>query len=131
MGNKLLRALLSVLLVSAVLYGAVYAYVALTSTGEVTVREPLSWVGSNTFSVSLYPQESVSATLTLANASSSSLSVDFITTVTPNPGSKGMSISVPNNLTVPATGQASFVVTVTAGKSAEPGTYSVTIEVDR
>lgn len=126
-----IRWVLVTILILAIIGGGVYAYVALTATGDVTVVEALSWVGSNTFSVNLYPQESVIESLTLANASSVDLTVDFISVVTPDPGPKGLTVSVPNNLNVPATGQASFDITITAGKSAEPQAYTVEIQVDR
>lgn len=111
--------------------GGVYAYQALTGQGQVTVIENLSWVGDSTFEVSLYPQESTTETLTLANASSVSMDVDIINTITPDPGTKGMTITVPNKVTVPASGQVSFDITITAGKSAEPVTYTITFGVER
>jgi hypothetical protein len=111
--------------------GGVYAYQALTGQGQVTVIENLSWVGDSTFEVSLYPQESTTETLTLANASSVSMDVDIINTITPDPGTKGMTITVPNKVTVPAGGQISFDTTITAGKSAEPVTYTITFGVER
>jgi len=111
--------------------GGIYAYQALTGQGQVTVIENLSWVGDSTFEVSLYPQESTTETLTLANASSVSMDVDILNTITPDPGTKGMTITVPNKVTVPASGQVSFDITITAGKSAEPVTYTITFGVER
>ena len=107
------------------------AYRALTGTGEVTVIENLSWVGENTFAVNLYPQESVVESLTLANASGVEMDVDIVSTIDPDPGAKGMDIDVPAGVTIPASGQASFDVTITAGKSAEPITYTVTFYIER
>jgi hypothetical protein len=111
--------------------GGVYAYQALTGQGQVTVVENLSWVGDNTFTVNLYPQESTTETLTLANASSMSMDVDITNTITPDPGTKGMTITVPSKVTVPAGGQSSFDITITAGKSAEPIAYTITFGVER
>ena len=123
------RWLLITVLILLLVGGAVLAYVALTSTGEVVVEECLSFVGDNTFSVSLYPQESTVAQLTVANASSLSIDVALTSTIIPNP--KGMTVDIPKTLTVPATGQATIDITITAGKNAEPGIYAILIEFDR
>jgi len=107
----------------------VWAYMALTGTGTVTVGECLSWVGSNTFEVSLYPQGSETVTLTLANASPDNIEVDLISSIMPD--LKGITIDIPKKLTVPAGGQLSFDVVVKASKSAEPNIYDILIEVSR
>jgi len=119
------------LLILVLTGGAVLAYVALTATVEVTVEECLSFVGDNTFSVSLYPQESETVHLTIANASSLSMDVDLLSNVVPDPGAKGMTINIPNKVTVPATGQVTIDIEIIAGKSAEPVAYAVTLEIDR
>jgi len=106
-----------------------WAYVALTGTGTVRVDECLSWVGSNTFDVTLYPQGSDTRTLTLANASPDDISIDLLSTITPD--LKGVTIDISKKITVPANGQASFDVVVNASKSAEPNVYSILIEVSR
>ena len=131
MRTKILKALVSVLLVSALLYGAIYAYRALTSTGQVEVQEALSFVGASTFDVSLFPQESQTAQLTIANASSVAMDVDLTSEVVPDPGAKGLTVTIPNKITVPATGQTVVNISITAGKSAEPQVYSVSIFFDR
>jgi len=115
----------------AVTGGSVLAYRALEGQGEVTVIENLSWVGENTFAVNVYPQESVMETLTLANASTVEMDVDIVSSIDPDPGAKGMSIDVPSGVTVPANGSASFDITITAGKSAEPIVYTVTFNIER
>lgn len=125
------RWLLVTFIAMLIMSGAAYAYVALTGTGQVTVVENLSWVGENTFAVNLYPQESVTKSLTIANASSSAMIADIVSTVTPDPGSKGMSIDMPKTVTVPANGQVPFNITITVGKSAEPITYTITFEIQR
>ena len=127
---SLVRWALVTIMILALTGGAVYAYVALTATGDVTVEECLSWVGDNTFSVTLYPQESQIEALTLANASSQDMEVDFLSTIIPDPGS-GMTIDIPNKVTVPGDGQVSFDITISAGKSVAPNSYSVSIEVVR
>lgn len=111
--------------------GGAYAYVALTATGEVTVEECLSFVGPNTFSVSLYPQESITAQVTIANASQGAIDIDLASTVVPDPGTKGLTIDIPAKITVPAIGQVAVSIIVTAGKSAEPGVYNISILFDR
>lgn len=129
--SGIVRWLLATIVILVIVAGSAYAYVALTGTGQVTVIECLSWVGANTFDVDLYPQESTTINLILANESSLAIDVDVVSTVTPDPGAKGMTIDVPNGVTVPASGQAPFDVTITAGKSAEPITYTVTFEIVR
>lgn len=131
MRNKIIKALLSVLLVTALLCGVVYAYRALTSIGQVEVQEALSFVGESTFDVSLFPQESQSAQLTIANASSVAMDVDLLSEVIPDPGAKGLTVDIPAKITVPATGQIVVDIVITAGKSAEPQLYSVSIFFDR
>lgn len=129
--SPVIRWLLTTLLLLLIVSGVAYAYVALTGTGEVTVEECLSWVGPSTFSVSLYPQESQVESLTLANASGVDMDIDITSVVTPDPGTKGLVIDVPKTLTVPAVGQIAFDITITAGKNAEPDTYTVTIDIVR
>ncbi len=119
------------LLILAVIGGGVYAYVALTATGDITVEESLSFVGSSTFSVSLYPQESEVAQITVANASSIDMDIDLASTVIPDPGPQGLTVDLPNNVSVPGSGQVVIDITITAGKSAEPQVYSVEIEIVR
>ena len=129
--GRIVRYILSIIGTIAVVSGIVYAYVALTGTGQVTVIENLSWVGENTFDVSLMPQESVTESLTIANASSIDMEIDVTYAIDPDPGSKGMSITIPNKITVPGSGNTSFNVSIVAGKGAEPITYTVTFEVAR
>lgn len=128
---RVIRWFLVTLLIMVILGGGVYAYVALTATGEVTVQECLSLVGPNTFSVSLYPLESKTVSLTVANASSQAIDVDLLSTVIPDPGTKGLTIDIPSKLVAPAGGQVTITVIITAGKSAVPQVYSLTIEIVR
>ena len=109
--------------------GGVWAYKALTAEVETTVDECLSFVGENFFEVSLYPGESDTVEITIANASSVSIDVSLISTITPT--GKGFSVSIPNKITAPALGQVSFDVGVSASKSVEPGIYYLTIDFDR
>ena len=129
--SKFLKAVISTLIVTTVLGGVVYAYVALTSTGQVEVKESLPFVGVNTFNVNLYPQESKSVQLTIANASSVASDVDLTSNISPDPGAKGLIVAIPNKITVPAGGQTTLTITISAGKSAEPQAYTVTIFFDR
>ena len=123
--------LLVTILILMVTGGAVWAYTALTSTGDITVEEPLSFVGDSTFDVTLYPQESDTAQITVANASSVDMEVDLISSIDPDPGAKGMDVDIPAKVNVPATGQATIDIVITAGKSAEPGSYTVSIVIVR
>jgi len=125
------RWLLVTLLILAVIGGGVYAYTALTAEGDITVEENLSFVGPSTFSVSLYPQESETAQLTVANASSVAMDIDLLSTVMPDPGAKGLTVDLPSKVTAPGNGQVVIDIKITAGKSAEPQVYTVTIEIAR
>lgn len=127
--SRFTRWLLVTLTLMAIVGIGAWAYTALTSEGTVTIDECLSWVGTNTFDVQLYPQGSDTRTLTLANASPDDIDVDLISTITPD--LKGVTVSIPNKVTVPATGQASFDVVVNASKSAEPLVYQISILVER
>ena len=126
---KILRQVIIIILVVGLIAGGVRAYVALTGSGDITVTEPLSFVGNSTFSVNLL--ETTTAELTIANASSSDLSVDLTSVIVPDPGNKGLTVDIPNSITVPANGQAVIDITIMAGKSAVPDTYSVSIVIDR
>ena len=119
---------LAIICVSA---GAVSAYVAITSTGDITIDEALSFVGENTFSVSMYPLESEIVQLTIPNASSLPIDVDLLSEIVPDPGPQGLTVDVPSKITIPATGQLTVDITITAGKNAVPDTYAVSIQVDR
>ena len=126
-----LRWTLVTLLILMFTGGAVYAYVALTATDDITVEECLSFVGDSTFSVTLYPQESQAEQITVANASTLDMDVDLISTVDPDPGPKGMTVDIPSKITVPGSGQEVIDIIITAGKNAEPGSYTVSIEIIR
>jgi len=125
------RWLLVTALILVVVGGGVWAYTALTASIEVTVEECLSFVGSSTFSVSLYPQESETVSLTIANASSVDMDIDLVSNITPDPRAKGLTVDIPNKITVPASGQVVVDIVMTAGKSVEPGAYSITMEIVR
>ena len=129
--NKLIRGILVTVLLLAMVAGGVLAYNALTGTGNVTVDEALSFVGPTSFDVNVYPQEEVTAQLTIANASSIAMDVDLLSEVIPDPGAKGMTVDIPNSITVPGEGQIVVDITITAGKNAEPGLYEVSIIFDR
>ena len=126
-----IRWVLVTLLILLIVGGGVWAYVALTATGEITIEECLSFVGDSTFTISLYPQGSDVGQVTLANASPDAIEVDLLSEVTPDPGPKGLTVDIPAKITVPASGQIAVDITVTASKSVEPGIYTVSIEFDR
>ena len=127
--SGIIRWLLVTLLILLGVGGAVWAYTALTSTGEITVEECLSFVGPSTFSVSLYPQESETVQLTVANASSQAIGVDLLSTVTPDPGAKGLTVGIPNKITAPAIGQVVVVAAITAMMVAPEGVTIMALEV--
>ncbi len=126
---KVFRWLLVTIAAVAVVAGGVLAYQALTGTGTVTVKENLSWVGSNTFTVNLYPQESVVETLTLANASGVAMDIDVTSEVLPAPD--GITVTIPKNLTIPANGQLPFNIEIATSKSAVPQAYTITFGIVR
>jgi len=126
---KVVRWLLVTIVIMSVVGIGVWAYMALVGTGTVTIEECLSWVGPNEFEVSLYPQGSGTATLTLANASPDSIQVDLVSFITPV--LTGITVDIPKKLTVPGNGQVDIDVVANASKSAEPNTYSILIEVNR
>ena len=127
--SSVVRWLLVTITIMALAGGSVLAYTALTGTGEVTVNECLSWVGENTFNVSLYPQEVKVVNLTLANVSSVAIEVEITSDVSPRP--KGLTVDIPSSIIVPAVGQQMFSITITADKDAEPNTYTVEFEIAR
>lgn len=105
------------------------AYKALHSEGTVQIDECLSWVGSNTFEVQLYPQESETVTLTIRNVSSLPIDVELVDKI--NPKIKGLEVTMPDVVTVPAGGDLDVDILVAAGKDCEPGACDVTIDVER
>jgi len=119
------------LLILILVGGSVWAYVALTATGDITVEECLSFVGPSTFTITLYPQGSDVGQVTVANASPDAIVVDLLSEVMPDPGPKGLTVDIPAKITVPGSGQIAVDITVTASKSVEPGLYTVSIEFDR
>lgn len=128
---KAIRWLLGTIVLLMLITGGVYAYLALTATGEVTVEECLSFVGPNTFTVSLYPQESETVEITVANASSLDIDVDLISKVSPKGDKKGLTVAIPDVITVPATGQKVVFIDIEASKSAEPIIYEISIQFER
>lgn len=122
----------TVIIISIILLcGGVYAYTALTSTGTVTVKEPLSFVGSSTFTIDIWPQQTLSAQITVANASPTDLSVSLSSVIVPDPGQKGLTVTIPNSVSVPGNGQVPIDIQVVASKSASPGAYTITMTIDR
>lgn len=128
---RAVRWLLVTTLILILAAGGVYAYKALTAEVTLTVEECLSFVGDSTFTVSLYPLESETVEITVANASSFDLDVDLLSTIIPDPGAKGLTVTIPKTITVPATGQEVVSVVIEAGKSAEPIAYAITIDFER
>lgn len=86
-------------------------------------------MGTNTFEVHLYPQESETVTLTIKNVSSLPIDIELVDKVTPK--IKGLNITIPDVVTVPADGQIDVDILVEAGKDCEPGSCDITIDVER
>lgn len=124
-----LKSIMAVLLVSLVLGAGVLAYTALTATVTIEVEEPLSFVGANTFSVTMYPQGTATRTITIANASPIALEIDLVETIVPP--LRGITVTYPKKIVIPAAGQGAVIVSIAASKSAEPGSYVITIQVTR
>jgi uncharacterized membrane protein len=126
-----IRWLLVTLVILGIAGGGTYAYVALTSTSTVQVNEALSFVGDHQFTLNIYPQDSTSYTITVANASTHDMEVNLLSSINPDPTGKGITITIPNKITAPASGQVSFNVQIAASKSVVPGSYSIAISLDR
>jgi len=124
------RWLLVTVVIMAVAGAGVYAYIALTATVEIVIEEPLSFVGENVFEVTLYPQETVTQEVTIANASSLDFDVNLVITISPEPEG-GLNVDVPKKVTVPANGEVTVTITIKAGKSAPAGAFAVEIGFDR
>jgi len=126
-----IRWLLITMLLLTLTAGGVWAYKALTATGDITITECLSFVGDSTFTVNLYPQESDTATITVANSSGFDMEVDLVSTVLPDPGTKGLTVDIPSKITVPAAGEVAVSISITAGKNVVPDSYTVSIDFER
>jgi len=116
-------------LIALLAIGVVYAaYTIINITGEVQVSEAIT-VSPTSFAVGLYPAESVVEVLTISNAGSEAIEVNFVALVTPpNPE---LSVSVPTKVTIPASGSELASITISASKSLEPGLFTVEVGVTR
>ena len=127
--KKQLLVWLGSLVAGLALIGVAYAvYTIVSVDGTVTVEEAIT-VAPETFTVTLYPAETVTETLTLSNAGSVGIEVNFIATV--DPVDPEMTVSVPAKVTVPAEGSTTADIDVIASKSAVPGTYTISVGVTR
>lgn len=127
------RRLFGVPLAMAVLMGlgigaVLAAYVIITVPGEVTVEEAIT-VSPTSFTATIYPGESHAEALNLSNASSVSLDVSFTASI--DPATSGVSVSIPNKVTVSGGGSAVANITISASKSAPPGIYVISIDLER
>ena len=112
-----------------IVVGVAYAaYTIITITGEVTVEEAIT-VSPGSFTATMYPSETHTATLTLSNAASVGIEVNFTASV--SPASPEITVAVPAKVTVPATGSATADIDVRASKSAVPNTYTISVGVTR
>jgi len=126
---SVIRWSLVTMLILTMVGGAAYAYVALTAKVEVTIEECLSFVGSNSFEVGIYPGEATTVQVTIANASSADMEVELDKEITPEPD--GLTVSMPKKVTIPGQGQETVNVNILVSKSAVPDTYTVSIDFNR
>ena len=117
------------LLILMMTTGVVLAYKALTAEIEVTLEECLSFVGDSSFQVLLYPGETETVQITIFNQSSVSLEIDLVSTVTGGTG--GLTVNIPKKITIAGKDEATVSINMLASKSAEPGTYLITIDFER
>lgn len=117
------------LVVMVMAAGATWAYLALTATVEVEVPEALSWDGEHEFHVTLYPGESQTFKLLVANASSANLTVTLKVTVEPK--LKGLTVTVPDSLVAIGGATTRVDAILDVAPDAEPGVCAVTIDFDR
>lgn len=104
------------------------AYTILILTGEVTVSEAIT-VTPTSFTASMYPAETVTETLTLTNAGSIAIEVNFTWSI--DPVGPEITVTVPAKVTVPGAGSTTADIKVAASKSAVPGSYSISVGVTR
>lgn len=128
--KKLLRWLIVTIVMCVIAAGAVYAYTALTAKVDTTLKEPLSWVGENSFTDNMYPKQTITHTVTIHNACADQ-SYDLDLTIEVTPINKGVTATCLNKVTVPANGDVAFDIAVTATQSVEPGVYHTEVTVDR
>lgn len=126
---RILKGILSILLLLVLVTGIAYAYVALTGTIDVTIEENLSFVGDSSFSFTAYPAESTTQTITIANASSNPMEVDITYSILPV--TSELSVTMPNKITVPGVGEVDIDLVVSSSKSIAPSSYIVTYEIVR
>jgi len=107
----------------------VMAYEALTSTGTVTVGEPLYWVEEPNLTVQLYPQQGTVIEMKIGNLSVNSIAATVTVTVTPE--IPGLSIGYPSTLTVPGKGQATLTISLGVAQDGEPGECQLSVVIQR
>lgn len=130
--KRLLYGILIPLIVLIIVASIAVGYTALHGELQFTVNEPLSWVGSNTFTIdSIYPQEVVYQNFTIANASDTNMGVDLVLWTNP-PIPDDIVVDIPSyHIAIPHNGQTSFTVAIAIGKSAVPMAYTIGIEIER
>ena len=123
-----IRWLAITLLILTVTTGSVLAYRALTAEVEVTVEECLSFVGTSSFQVLLYPGESETVQIAIANLSSVDIEIDLIPTAI---GIENLTITIPKKITASAKGETTVNIGILASKSTIPGIFTITISFER
>ncbi|MFH1547676.1 MAG: hypothetical protein ABIC57_04260 [bacterium] len=114
--------------------GVVFAaYTIITITGETTVTEPIS-VSPSSFTIGgpgdlFYPTDTRTVTITLTNAASNGIEVNFVTQVSPI--DPEIDVAAPAKVTIPAMGNTTADIEITASKSAAPQTFSISVGITR
>jgi len=115
------RWLLVTVVVIAVAGGGVLAYNALFGQITGTIEEPLGWVGDSSYDFgTIYPTETVLCPLTVGNQAPNPIEFDVLYTISPVDLGAEITVTIPNKLTAPATGQIAFDIEITTSKSAPP-----------
>jgi hypothetical protein len=140
--KKVLKGLGIGLLALMLIGGAVYAYVAINITAQVTVQEPISVVsaeGAGTFDTAtstwnigeIYPQDTASIAITFANAASGPITLSLSAEPASLDGGNLTFAFDSNTIVVPAGGEASTGITASTTQGLAPGSYSVSILIQR
>ena len=117
----LVRWLLITAVILVVASGGVMAFNALFGSVTGTIEEPLVWVGDSSYDFgSIYPTETVLCPLTVSNLAPNPIEFDVLYTISPADLDAEITVTIPNKLTAPATGQIAFDIEITTSKSAPP-----------
>lgn len=128
MHRKLAAVLVSLAILLVVAGTAYAAYLFLTTSGTLDVSEAIA-ITPPAFTLTAMPGETVSQQFTVSNAASAPLTVSLAETVVPSP--TDVTITLPRNITVPATGSVVVDMVIEVATDAAPGTYTISINWSR